>query len=174
MRVSIQEAIDRIGKKHPGPDKRMHDSELLAYRDNLVRWLEEHWPDIVKPLLTVKSPEQTAAVFEAVAEPADIRSTWQKSIIDHPSELREFLASEKFRRKPPKKTVVDAVRLVAPKSAIAQPIAYRHARSPTRWPECRNRKWRTSLDKCATQPSSLNVGHNTARYYRTTLRIAEE
>lgn len=63
----FREAIDAIygdGKKRPGPEEKIDQSELLQRRDNLVEWLEERWPEIVKPLLAAKNPRKAATVPE--------------------------------------------------------------------------------------------------------------
>jgi hypothetical protein len=169
----IQQAIDSIGKPRTDRRKKIDGTELLLNRDNLVRWLEEHWPKIVNALLAAKNPRQICAVLEPIAAPIDIRPTWQVGIIDNPAELLEFLRSNKFRRKPPKKTITDALALY--KSEQRQRAANR---LPTRQianamagiPKLR---WRTSLDKCFQNPCSYRVGHNTATRYRSMFSITE-
>jgi len=160
------EAMDAATKKHPGPRQKMDDTELLLNRDNLAVWLEEHWPKIVKPLLTAKNQVEVAAVLTPIAAAPDIRSTWQCQVMDHSAVLLEFLRSKKFRRKPPKKTVVDA---------LALHRSEKRARAANRLPTRQisnamagvpKLKWRTSLDKCSKRPSSSSVGHNTAEHYR--------
>jgi hypothetical protein len=178
MPAKMREALDSIGKKHPGPDKRVDDTELELNRNNLMVWLEEHWPQIVKPLLAASKPDGTArgvaAVLRPLAAARDTRPTWQKAIVEHPAKLREFLQSGKFRIKPPKKTVVDALTVYhseqrdrAANRLPTRQIANAMAGVP-------KLKWRTSSDRCSKKPSSLNVGYNTAAYYRTMFRIAEE
>jgi TolA-binding protein len=171
--AQIQEAIDNIGKPRTDTRQKINEAELLLNRDNLVRWLEEHWPKIVKPLLAAKNPSEIFAVMEAIAAPPDIRPTWQVGIIDNPAKLLEFLRSEKFRRRPPKKTITDALALY--KSERRQRAANR---LPTRQianamagvPQL---KWRTSFDKCVKVPSPCRVGHNTATHYRAALGVPE-
>jgi hypothetical protein len=109
--AQIQEALDNIGEPRTEGRKKITDSELSLNRDNLVQWMEEHWPKIVKPLLAARNPREIAAALQPVASPPDIRPTWQIGILDHPGELLDFLRSEKFRRKPPRKTVADALAL---------------------------------------------------------------
>jgi hypothetical protein len=169
----ILEAIDNIGKKQRGPGKKVDDTELLLNRDNLVQWLEEHWPRLTKPLLKAKTANEVAAALTAIAAPPDIRHSWQTGVMDHPAELLDFLRSEKFRRKPPRKTVVDAL-------AVYQSEQRKRAanRFPTR--QIANAmagvprlKWRTSLDRCSKTPSSYRIAHNTANYYRAIFSIPE-
>jgi hypothetical protein len=162
----IQEVIDNIGKPRTDGRRKINDSELLLNRDNLVKWLEEHWPKIVKPLLAAKNPREISAVFEPIATPLEIRPTWQVGVMDHPAELLEFLRSKKFRRKPPRKTVADS--LAPYKSEKRQRAANR---LPTR--QIANAlagipklKWRTSLDECSKNPCSHRVRNETETHYR--------
>lgn len=169
----IAKVIEGMGKKHPGPNKRMDDTELFLNRDDLVQWLEKHWPSIVKALLAAKNPRAIAAVFRPIAAPREIRAEWQKRIVGHPAKLHEFLNSEKFRVRPPKKTIDDALEPYT--SAKRQRGANR---LPTRQianamagvPKLR---WRTSFDKCTKTPSALRVGYETAEHYRLIYRITE-
>lgn len=170
----IQEALDSIGKKHRGPQKKMDDTELLLNRDNLVQWLEEHWPKVVNQLLSAKKPPEVALALRPIATAREIRPEWQKRIVGHPAKLLEFLRSEKFRRRPPRKTVADALRLhhSEQRQRAANRLPTRQiANAMAGVPKL---KWRTSLDKCSRNPCSAQVGHNTKMYYRTIFRIAEE
>jgi len=160
------------GKKRPGPDKKIDETELFLNRNNLVGWLEEHWPRIVRALVAAKNPRQVAAVLRPVATAPDIRPEWQRRFVGHPAKLLDFLGSEKFRIKPPRKTVVDALRPIDSeqrrRSANRLPtrqIANAMAGVP-------KLKWRTSLDKCSVHPSSYRLGHNTAEHYRTMFGIS--
>lgn len=170
----IQKAIESIGKKHRGPHKKIDDTELLLNRDNLLRWLEEHWPNIVKPLLAAKNPREVSALLRPLATSREIRPEWQKRIIGHPATLYDFLQSDKFRIKPPRKTVADALRL-----QHSEPRQRAANRLPTRqianaMAGVPNLRWRTSLDKCSKNPSSYSVGPNTANYYRSILGISND
>lgn len=171
----IREAIDSIGKKHHGPQKKIDDTELLLNRDNLVQWLEEHWPNIVQRFLPrCPTPSTIAEAFGPIAADRDIRPEWQRRFMDHLGVLLDFLQNEKFRRKPPKKTVADALRLVH---------SERRDRAANRFPTRQianamagvpKLKWRTSLDKCSRNPCANRVGYNTAVHYRTVYHIPEE
>ncbi|HEY3973467.1 MAG TPA: hypothetical protein VGM18_10710 [Candidatus Sulfotelmatobacter sp.] len=170
----FSEAIYGTEKKRPGPSAKISDTELFLNRDNLIEWLEEHWPHIVKRLLAAKNPRGVATVLRPIAATRDIRPTWQGRIVDHPAKLLEFLRSDKFRIRPPKKTVIDALRPLD--SEIRRKAANR---LPTRqianaMAGVPNLKWRTSLDKCSKTPSSYRVGHDTAKHYRMTFGITEE
>lgn len=185
--TELEEAVDRASgvvpahfyggtdttrKKKPGPREKIDDTELLLNRDNLVHWLEGNWPRIVKPLVAAKNPREVAEVLGQVATTPG--TEWQRGIVAHSVELLDFLRSEKFRTKPPKKTVVDALR--APDSEQRRRSANR---LPTR--QIANAmagvprlKWRTSLDKCSQTPSSYRVGHSTAGHYRAMFHIPED
>jgi hypothetical protein len=173
----IQEALDSSGKKHPGPDKEISDTELLLNRDELVKWLEEHWPKIVKALLAAAAKNDTrevATVLGSIAAAPDIRPTWQCKIIDHPAELTEYLRSEKFRRKPPKKTVADALALnhSEERQRAANRLPTRQiANAMAGVPKL---KWRTSFDRCSKSPCAHRIGYKTAQYYRELFGIPEE
>lgn len=168
------EATDTTQKKRPGPDEKIDASELLIRRDAIVKWLEEHWPKIVKPLLAAKNLREVATVLRQVVSARDIRPEWQSRFVGHPAKLLDFLRSKKFRRKPPKKTVADALYLYhsekrqrAANRLPTRQIANAMAGVP-------KLKWRSSLDKCSKNPSTARVGYNTEMYYRTQFRIPED
>jgi hypothetical protein len=157
-------------KKRPGPDEKIDPSELLIRRDAIVKWLEEHWPDIVNPVLAARNPRQVGAVLRQVAKPRNIRPEWQHRLVSHPARLLEFLRSKKFRKKPPKKTVLDALQLLASdeRSRAANRLPTRQiANAMAGVPKL---KWRTSLDRCSKHPSSIRVGYNTEKHYRKDVR----
>lgn len=161
-------------KKKPGPAKNIDDSELWHNRDALVHWLEENWPKMVQPLLAADNPREVAAILRQLARTPDLRPPWQSRFVGHPAKLLDFLQSEKFRIKPPRKTVVDALRLLdaeqrkrAANRLPTRQIANAMAGVP-------RLKWRTSLDKCSVRPSSYRVGPNTAGHYRAMFGIPEE
>jgi len=173
----FREAIDAIygdGKKRPGPEEKIDQSELLQRRDNLVEWLEERWPEIVKPLLAAKNPRKAATVLKSVAPPKDRQSEWLSRFVAHPAHLWEFISSNRFRVRPPKKTVLDALgssgadmRTKAANRLPTRQIANAMAGVP-------KLKWRRSLDRCSGSPSSLRVGYNTAAHYRTMFGLTDE
>lgn len=166
--------INLRGAKRPGPIKRVDETELFLNRDNLIHWLEEHWPQIVNPLLAAGDPSQVAAAFRPIVMAREIRPEWQQRVVGHPAKLLEFLRSEKFRRKPPKKTIADALGL-----HNSEARARAANRLPTRQianamagvPQL---KWRTSLDRCSKNPSTFRVGHNAASHYRTMFGISQD
>ncbi len=164
---------DDTGKRTRGPRKSIDDAELLYNRDALVHWLEESWPKVVKPLLAADSPRDVAEVLRQVARAPDLCPPWESRFIQNAVQLFDFLRSKRFRIKPPKKTVVDTLRLFDAEKR-------RHAanRLPTRqianaMAGVPNLKWRTSLDKCSKNPSSSRVNRNTERYYRAMFGIPE-
>jgi RHS repeat-associated protein len=182
--AKLEEAVDSASgvvpahlygkrKTKPGPPEKIDDTELFLNRDNIVHWLEEHWPEIASPLRSAPGPRDIAAVLRRVAVTPNIRPEWQKRFVGHPAKLGDFLRSKKFRIKPPKKTVVDALcslddeqRKRAANRLPTRQIANAMAGVP-------KLKWRTSLDKCSPRPSSYRVGHNTAMHYRALFSIPE-
>lgn len=174
MPAHFYEAIHGAEIRKPGPRERIDDTELLLNRDNVVTWLEEYWPKIVKPLLAAKSPRQVAAVLREIAATRDKRPEWQRRFLGHPAKLFDFLRSEKFRIKPPRKTVVDALCFSDPekrKRAANRLPTRQIANAMAGVPKL---KWRTSLDKCSQHPSAYRVGYNTAEHYRMTFGIPED
>lgn len=168
------EATHAPEKKKSGPQEKVGDTELLLNRDNAVTWLEEHWPQIVRPLLAARNPRQVVAVMRLFAVRPEIRPEWQKRFVGHPAKLLNFLQSEKFRKKPPKKTVMDALRSSdsAQRKRAANRLPTRQiANAMAGVPKI---KWRTSLDRCSQKPSHYRVGHNTAGHYRALLGIPED
>ncbi len=167
-------AIKSTGTKRPGPDARMNETELLLRRDNLVHWLEQHWPNIVSPLLAAKNPRQVGSVLRAVAPARYARPEWQRDFIGHPAALFSFLHSENFRRKSPKRTAIDALC-----SANLEKRARAANRLPTRqiadaMAGVPRVKWRTSLDRCSRTPCTTRVGSEAASHYRTQFGILPE
>jgi hypothetical protein len=60
-----REVIDGIGKKYHSPRKKVDDAELALNGDSLVVWLQEHCPQIVKPLLAARNPRVQKKRFRA-------------------------------------------------------------------------------------------------------------
>jgi hypothetical protein len=184
--IELEERVDRLdgivpsyyygatdeSKKKPGPDKYIEDLELFRHRDGLVGWLEDVWPKIVKPLLATADPSDVAGIFGKVTRPKDLQPPWQSRFLAHPSDLLDFLRSEKFRIKPPKKTVIDAVNLPeedAKRKRAANRLPTRQiANAMAGLPEL---GWRTSLDKCSKNPCSYLVALNRDRHYRAMFSI---
>ena len=184
--VQLEERVDRLegiapsyyyggtdnSKKKPGPDKSIEDVELFRHRDGLVGWLEDVWPKIVKPLLAAADPSEVTAIFNKVARPEDLQPPWQSRFLAHPSDLFDFLRSEKFRIKPPRKTVIDALNLREEdekwKRAANRLPTRQIANAMAGLPEL---EWRTSLDRCSKDPCSNLVALNTDRHYRSMFSI---
>lgn len=186
--AELEERVDRLDgvapryyyggredtKKKPGPERSIDDAQLFRNRDGLVGWLEEVWPEVVRPLLATNDPRRVAAIFKNVARPNDLQPPWQSKFLAHPAMLLDFLRSKKFRIKPPRKTVVDALngppedekRKRAANRLPTRQIANAMAGVPTL-------KWRTSLDKCSENPSGDVVAFNTDRHYRAKFGFPE-
>ena len=165
--------IDATRKK-PGPGKNIENWKLFNYRDGLVGWLEEVWPEIVQPLLSANDPKRVAAILRKVARPQEIQPPWQSRCLAHPAKLFDFLHTRKFTRRPPKKTVTDALNNRRGDDEKRKRAANR---LPTRQianamaglPEI---EWRTSLDRCSESPCSYPVALNSDQYYRAMFGIA--
>jgi len=161
--------------KKPGPVKNIEDCELFRSRDGLVDWLENVWPEIVKPLFAAKHPRAVAAILGRVARPKDLQPPWQSRFLAHPARLLQFLRSGKFNRKPPKKTVLDALnrpvdderRKRAANRLPTRQIANAMAGLP-------KLSWSTSLDRCRKSPCPYPVANIAARHYRAMFMIRTE
>jgi len=106
------------------------------------------------------------AILEAVAPDPDYRAYWQDRILQNTAALFEFLWDERFRKTLPKATVTDALtswehkrRKRAANQLPTRQIANAMAGVP-------DIAWRTSLDRCAGQPSAVFIALNMDMYYR--------
>ena len=161
-------------KKKPGPAKTVKDPELLENRNRLVGWLEGIWPEIVQPLYATSDPCQVAAILKSVAWPEESQPPWQSRFLRHPDKLVNFLKSEKFKKKPPRKTVVDALgstlendrRIRAANRLPTRQIANAMAGVP-------KLSWRTSSDRCSENPCRYLVTLSTAQHYRAIYDIPD-
>jgi hypothetical protein len=160
------------GKKRPGPSEQIGGTQLLLRRDNIVRWLERDWPKIVGPLLAAKSAGQVATCLKAIVPAPSERPEWQQDLIGHCETLLNFLRSEKFRKKPPKRTVV---------KALCSPDLEQRRRAANRLPTRQianamagvpNLSWRTSLDRCSKTPCTNRVGFETTAHYQAQFGIS--
>jgi len=94
--------------------------------------------------------------------------------LQHPDELLEFLKSKKFRKKPPRKTVADALgtsledekRKCAANRLPTRQIANAMAGVP-------KLSWRRSSDRCSENPCPYLVTLSTAQHYRAMYNIPE-
>jgi hypothetical protein len=187
--AALTERVDRLGgvipieyfkdsaetdAKKPGPEKSVEDVELFRSRDGLVGWLEGFWPEIVQPLFATRDPRQVAAILKGVARPKESQPPWQSRFLRHPAKLLDFLNSKKFRKKPPRKTVLDALnrplederRKRAANRLPTRQIANAMAGMP-------KLSWRTSLDRCSKNPCRHLVTVSTARHYRAMYGVPE-
>jgi hypothetical protein len=159
-------------EKKPGPGKSIEDAELFRYRDGLAGYIEEVWPQMVQPLLGAANPRKVAAVLKRLAKPEQMQPIWQSRFLAHPAHLFEFLHSKRFRKKPPKKTVIAALNLPANdegrKRAANRLPTRQIANAMAGVPEL---SWRTSLDRCSKNPSAFPVGTNTEQHYRAIFDI---
>lgn len=154
-------------KKKPGIEKKIADEVLFHYRDGLILWLEPIWPWMVERLLAAGTAEGIRAVLEAVAEEPDLRPEWQKRLLQNPAVLLEFIWDERFRKTLPKTTVSDALTLpwddTRRRRAANQFPTRQITNAMVGVPDI---AWRTSLDRCFEQPSTMFVALNLDMYYR--------
>src|SRR5712691_10852450 len=154
-------------KKKPGIEKKIADEVLFHYRDGLILWLEPIWPWMVERLLAAGTAEGISAVLESVAEEPDLRPEWQKRLLQNPAVLLEFIWDERFRKMLPKTTVSDALTLpwddTRRRRAANQFPTRQIANAMVGVPDI---AWRTSLDRCFEQPSTMFVALNLDMYYR--------
>lgn len=164
--------VDETGNKKPGPAKNIQDDELFRSRDGIVIWLEEVWPELVQPLFAATNPRQVAAALKKVARPKNIQPLWQSRFLAHPAKLFNFLQSSKFKKRPPKKTVMDALNRPAEdekRNRAANRLPTRQiANAMAGVPKLR---WRTSLDRCSTNPCTYPVTISTGRHYRAIFTV---
>lgn len=159
-------------QKKSGPHPKISDEELWGNRDALVDWLEVHWLNLGPKLLSAMGPEQIMAALMPFAGPETSRGLLVKRLIDNAGALLSFLKSGRFRRKPPKRAVVQALN----KSWNDERLMRAAAKLPTRQianamagvPEL---EWRTSFDRCSKTPSRLLVGKRTEDHYRELFRV---
>jgi hypothetical protein len=156
-------------KEKPGPHKNIDDDELFRSRDGIVGWLEGEWSEIVQALFATKDPREIQKILKRVARAKDSQPRWQAQFLRHPAQLLDFLNSRKFTKKPPRKTVIDALtgpleddrRKRAANRLPTRQIANAMAGVP-------QLSWRTSLDRCSKQPCKYLVTESTAQHYRKT------
>ncbi len=77
-------------KKKPGPKEKINDEVLFHYRDALILWLERFWSWLEGRLSAASTIEQVRAIFEAVAEEPELRSEWQKRLLENITVLRRI------------------------------------------------------------------------------------
>ena len=122
---------------------------------------------VVRPLLAAANPREIAAVLKKVAKPKDLQPPWQSRFLAHPAVLLNFLRSNRFKKRPPQKTIRDALNRPAEDA--------RRKRAANRFPTRQianamagvpKLRWRTSLDRCSTNPCSYPIAISTDRHYR--------
>jgi hypothetical protein len=159
-------------KKKPGAKEKIGDEELFQYRDALIIWLERSWPWMIDRLLVASSPAEVGAIIEALAPDPDCRGDWQHRLLQNAAALFEFFWDERFRKTLPKATVLDALSLPwgneKRRRAANQLPPRQIANAMAGVPDI---VWRTSLDRCNAQSSTVAVALNLDMYYRERLGI---
>jgi len=164
------EGNGREEKKKPGQKEKIGDEELFHYRDAHIIWLERYWPWMIDRLLVASTVPEVEAIIEAVAPDPDCRGEWQNRLLQNAAALFEFFWDERFRKTLPKATVLDALSLPwgdEKRRLAANQLPPRQiANAMAGVPEI---AWRTSLDRCSAQPSTVSVALNLDMYYREQL-----
>ncbi len=155
-------------KRRPGKPYEIEDDQLWGFRDEIIDRLEGSWPDIASKLLAAKKKE---ALDKALKPLADWQSYVGKRFLSNTEALLDFLQTDRFNRKPPRRTVVRALdgswadeesRLATQQATMRLPtrqIANAMAGVP-------KISWRTSLDRCSRLPSPMAVQKRTDEHYR--------
>ncbi len=165
-------------KRRPGKPSVIEDDQLGDFRDQIIERLEGSWPDIVPRLLAAgkkkeldKGELDKGDLDKALKPLADWQSYVGKRFLSNTEVLLDFLQSDRFNRKPPKRTVVRALngswadkesRLATQQATVRLPtrqIANAMAGVP-------KISWRTSLDRCSRLPSPMAVQKRTDEHYR--------
>jgi hypothetical protein len=172
------DALDRGGfmpepssTKRRGPKPRISDDELFEFRDGLALWLEEIWPDLVKPLLSrTGNPEAVQYLRTALRldDPAGFQvRPFQIRLVENMPILFEFVASKYFKRRP-SRTHVARLHPWRPDpkcyDAAAQFPTRQIANAMAGVPEL---SWRRSLDRCVQEPCPWPVRLKTENYFRS-------
>lgn len=159
-------------KEKPGPKEKIDDTDLFHNRLALILWLEPMWPWLEDRLSG--TAEELRAVLEAVAENAEIKSDYQRRLLQNTDSLREFLSHERSGKTLAKATVIDALTLPLDDErrwrAANQLLTRRIANAMAGVPDI---TWRTSLDRCSAQPSDATVAINLDMHLRKGFGIPE-
>jgi hypothetical protein len=162
-------------QKRPGPSPKLPDDVLFETRDALIDWLEYHWPDL--RVLMLSAREKTGIKFETALRLTEgSGQPWSpivRNFVNEASRLAKFLRSERFKKTPPRGTVMAALkgkfedekRRKAANRLPTRQIANAMAGVPSL-------EWRTSLDKCSRKPSRMFVGRRTEEYYRNLYEVS--
>lgn len=169
--VFAAEGGEPEAKRKPGPKEKISDTWLFQDRDALIIWLEPFWPWLADRLVA-RTAAQVEAILEAIVREPSVRPGCQERMLQNASVLHEFLWSERFRKTVPKAAIADALKL--PSKDERQRRAAN--RLPTRqianaMAGVPDLAWRTSLDRCSGQPSTVRMAYNLEMYYRDLLAI---
>jgi hypothetical protein len=160
-------------KRRPGKPYEIEDDQLWDFRDQIIDRLEGSWPDIVPRLLAAGEKEE---LDEALKPLGDWQSYVGKRFLSNTEALLDFLQSDRFNRKPPRRTVVRALngswadkesRLATQRATMSLPTR-RIANAMAGVPKI---SWRTSLDRCSRLPSPMAVQKRTDEHYRKLYRV---
>ena len=160
-------------KRRPEKLYAIENDQLWGFRDEIIDRLEGTWPHIARRLLAAKKKE---ALDKALKPLVDWQSYVGKRFLSNTEALLDFLQTDRFNRKPPRRTVVRALngswadeesRLATQQATMRLPtrqIANAMAGVP-------KISWRTSLDRCSRLPSPMAVQKRTDKHYRRLYRV---
>ncbi len=160
-------------KRRPGKPYAIEDDQLWGFRDDIIDGLEGIWPDIAPRLLAAREKED---LDKALKPLADWQSYVGKRFLSNTEALLDFLQTDRFNRKPPRRTVVRALdgswadeesRLATQRATMSLPTR-RIANAMAGVPKI---SWRTSLDRCSSLPSPMAVQIRTDKHYRRLYRV---
>jgi hypothetical protein len=146
-------------KKKPGRHPKVTYEALFEYRDLIIKLLEPMWPDLAPKLYAAGNAEQVLTfltrAFESTSlAPAGVSALKQRLLsLGSAKSLYEFKESKRFRRKPPKATVIMALDVSdqGGQEAAGRLPPRQIAAAMAGVPDI---DWRTSLDRCSKMPSS--------------------
>ena len=160
-------------KRRPGRLYEIEDNQLWDFRDQIIDRLEASWPHISSRLLAARKKQD---LDKALKPLADWNSYVGKRLLSNTDALLDFLHSDRFNRRPPRRTVVRALngswsgkesRLSTQRATMSLPTR-RIANAMAGVPKI---AWRTSLDRCSRRPSLMAVHTQTDKHYRKLYRI---
>jgi hypothetical protein len=98
--VYVEDQIPSDERKRAGP-KPVHVWSIRSDRDQLVRMLENYWPEIETFCIPRPNPEELKKTFKGIAKVRQGRHELPaKHLLKHLSNLVKFLSGDRFRRDP--------------------------------------------------------------------------
>jgi hypothetical protein len=171
LTVGIPPIIKEVPGK-PGPEPKINDEDLFDNREQLIDWLERWWRYLAPKFNRATGAKDILDSLKICAGPEKKHSYYVKLLLNNVEVLWKFLRSRRYHRKPSARAVTDA--LTRPYGDVRRMKGA--AKLPTR--QIANAmagvpriEWRTSLDRCAKNPSRQVVGNRTAEHYRKLYKV---